>query len=714
MPRPVRRHSQAAQYRATARFLSVFLLVALALPPSFAQQSSDEPIRLPSVQREEIKIHLLDVEAIDKDGNPLLGLTKDDFRLHIGDKLREIHSVDNFCACDQPAILAATTHRASVAGTAAITDETSGIDSNSWNHRTSTTRAVAASTKRPPSDRIRYVLYMDFSQLRLDGRLRAIQEAHRWVQETMPADGEAMIVAYSTASGLIDLVPFTDHREKLIEALKAAFSSRAWIDSFPEEIDDRLNQCKFFPGSCPAFAAKEYMHGRRSLLALRTTMQALEVFPGRKLVFVFHENGMMFPGHVYKVEFNDHMDLSGQIGAAANLARATVHSLNVGSLPLPGWCGSKSRLERIQDQAITLGLNLAEFTGGSHNRHHGDLPTIIDAASNECRCVYRLGIIPPDPIPPNILTARVIAAGWLQDFRYKVKFLSNGEHWLRKANLILRDPARATDVTVNAALIPLEANGRRWRVAARIAVDRETLFNMNSKGSRSREWEVGALFHRSDGTQVEELLGIYRQSSDDKKTGAHSAYLRKSIHEREILEVPSGSYRLSSFARDRHANSFGGAETRLNLPHPGKGGLAGPMIVRSARLHTVSALSRFKPTRREKLQWVSRRRSVVPVNPAAVQVGTSLEALTWICPGKKNKKPEKIDRYLDVPGRSALRIEKTELTRAGSCWRLSDTIDTSRLAPGTYTYHMAFGADGHGLEGMQGSVSFELIAASRN
>ena len=47
----------------------------------------------------------------------------------------------------------------------------------------------------------RYILYFDFSQLQLDGRARAVEEAKRWVNSMEPVD-EAMVVAYATAAGL--------------------------------------------------------------------------------------------------------------------------------------------------------------------------------------------------------------------------------------------------------------------------------------------------------------------------------------------------------------------------------------------------------------------------------------------------------------------------------------------------------------------------------
>jgi hypothetical protein len=64
------------------------------------------PIQVDLVEQTERTLLLLDVEAVDGQGRPMLGLVKDDFRIRVNYLWRGIYSVDDLCPCGDATLVA--------------------------------------------------------------------------------------------------------------------------------------------------------------------------------------------------------------------------------------------------------------------------------------------------------------------------------------------------------------------------------------------------------------------------------------------------------------------------------------------------------------------------------------------------------------------------------------------------------------------------------
>jgi hypothetical protein len=161
------------------------------------------------------------------------------------------------------------------------------------------------------------------------------------------------------------------------------------------------------------------------------------------------------------------------------------------------------------------------------------------------------------------------------------------------------------------------------------------------------------------------------------------------VHGREFTDLRPGSYRLGSFVRDRNANLFGSAEATLQLPSPKEDGIAGPVLFRVGKPHMRTDLPLWDGG--EKRPPVSRTSTQetepVPLVSRSVRPGENLEARSWLCSAAEGVEDPPL-RYVSGDGTPLFRFEDREIVAPDGCYEISDTIETERLGPGRYTYHV--------------------------
>jgi hypothetical protein len=252
----------------------------------------------------------------------------------------------------------------------------------------------------------------------------------------------------------------------------------------------------------------------------------------------------------------DHIVSLDRVGAEANLARTTLFSAFVGD-ELSG--------DNPADQAVNVGANLAEFTGGSYNRSNSTLAGLTNSIVEHCSCIYRIALVKPRSDGNRVHRVRVEAAGRVVPFRYRLEFLSEVDRWWRQARGVLENPALGNEVAINAMLLPIRRDKTGWTVTARIGVDVDSLMLIPEATGQRGSWEVGALLYRESGGPKWEMLGVSRVHIDGAETTGSDV-----VHERTFEGIPPGSYRLGAFVRDGTTSLFGGGEATIDLPRPGQ------------------------------------------------------------------------------------------------------------------------------------------------
>ena len=122
---PRRRRSFVELVAATAT------AAALIGSPIAEAQDAEQPSDSGLTVRVNVSLVFIDAEVVDREGNPIPGLTKDDFSVRLGTRSYPIYSVDDLCGC------------ADESGR-----ESTGSGSSSYRARTSASVRSAASGKR--------------------------------------------------------------------------------------------------------------------------------------------------------------------------------------------------------------------------------------------------------------------------------------------------------------------------------------------------------------------------------------------------------------------------------------------------------------------------------------------------------------------------------------------------------------------------------------
>ncbi|HKQ97320.1 MAG TPA: hypothetical protein VJV75_05565, partial [Candidatus Polarisedimenticolia bacterium] len=75
------------------------VLVLAAALDSGGGRAADDPAAKGLVEKTGVELFLLDIEAVDRSGQPMRGLTAADFVVRRNGRIWPIASVDDFCAC---------------------------------------------------------------------------------------------------------------------------------------------------------------------------------------------------------------------------------------------------------------------------------------------------------------------------------------------------------------------------------------------------------------------------------------------------------------------------------------------------------------------------------------------------------------------------------------------------------------------------------------
>ncbi len=642
------------------------------------EKENDQPLDLGLAEETGVDLTLVDVEVIDKNGRPIRGLKKDDFAITLDWKAWAVYSVDDFCECEE-------------IPSAVLDEDVPG--------------ALIGSPRRRRENPSRFVLYFDFSQLQSDGRARAIAEAKRWIRESLRPSDEASIVSYGTDAGIKERSPFTSDRRKLAAAIDAAEADTKQIESWPAFLSHRMCECGTSGGACkpnltqcPSYAADEYFHTRRALEAFRVFLDALGDTRGRKAVLYFNQNGVLQPGRLYgqgEHQGGDNTGLLDDLSSVAVASRATVY---------PVFVGDHLEHSILPGAAVNFGANLADATGGRYNRGLFDLESLMDKAARAGACVYRLALRPPVGAARGAHQVRVEAGGTKVSWIYRVRFENPMDRWLNRARAVLRNPAGAVDLPVGAALVPVRSIGGRWKLSVQVALDADAFAFLPALKGRSAQWQVGALLHREGNNDSWEMLGV----SNVTRNGAAGPGTAV-VHRRDIDELRPGTYRLAAFVRDENTTLFGAAEAVIELPQPGSGRIAGPIVMRSPRKFYRAALPALagKDIKGSAVSELSE--NPLPQRAVPVATGETLEIETWLCPGAASGGSPVPVRFVSKNGTPVFRIEPGEPRDAGGCLMFADAIDAARLGAGVYSYHFRWNVPGK-AEPQEGTAAFEIAA----
>jgi hypothetical protein len=160
------------------------------------------------------------------------------------------------------------------------------------------------------------------------------------------------------------------------------------------------------------------------------------------------------------------------------------------------------------------------------------------------------------------------------------------------------------------------------------------------------------------------------------------------------------------------ANAYGGAITRFVLPEPGRPAVTIPLVSRTGAEYTRTLLPlreaerKIEPQRAETIED-----GALPLGGRDVVAGEPLEFTSWVCPGKKGDVDSEVQRYITAGDEPLFRLPEPRTRRVGDCVQVSDTLDTTPMQPGEYTYQLRWTPTGR-FEPLTAERSFAITAAT--
>ncbi len=394
--------------------LPLLLLAALGCAlPAGAQTSGEAASGEPSdTVFETIQVAIVNLEVFvsDRHGNPVTGLTRDDFELFVDG--RSVPISNFYAAAPEPG--PAGRPAAPPPGTAPASEE-----------------------PQRPGEELTVVFYVDDANLHPVNRNRVLTALERFVARDLPAGARTMLVTYDHSLHVRQ--PSTRDRAALLDAVgevRGLSGLAPAVDARRRQALDEIEKASSAGEAMLAvdsFADERQVELTRPLEALADLMEPLGGLPGRKMV-VHVSDGL--PNHIaeelyYLVDarfprsgarlrsFLYDMTSSYQrIFQAANAAGVTLYALDATGLtpfeslsaaePGSSFGGSFDVADSIRKSNLQVPLEtLAEETGGVAVTNSNDLEDFFGRLATDAGAYYSLGYQAPPEGEGRYRTVRV-------------------------------------------------------------------------------------------------------------------------------------------------------------------------------------------------------------------------------------------------------------------------------------------------------------------
>lgn len=417
-PNPAHQHPLSVRTFLGANVAAMTTLVATGLllgSASLAAQSTpsggDGPEVRPEIYTEVVEVDLVNVDVYvrDGDGNPVEGLTKDDFELFVSGKPV---AISNFYAVK--------------GGTRTDLSEDELEELEEIQNSRLPINADYIERQRaliPPDQRLHIVIYIDNFNLSPFKRNRVISEVREFLRTELEPTDEVMLVSYDRSLNLRE--PFTFRGDDVSRALMELEDISAQRIHRDRERTDLMRLIEDSESAANAFdLAADYAGSFRndvyfSLDALRSIIDGLAGSPGRKAVLYVSEGLPMIAGEdifqqiqmKFKEEFSMtyamEYDMSGRFREVTNQANAnrisfytidarglTVLTQGTVDSDIKGQAGEGTLIDSINNSNLQSTIQLlAERTGGKATINANRFMPGLKSMAADFRNYYSLGFL---------------------------------------------------------------------------------------------------------------------------------------------------------------------------------------------------------------------------------------------------------------------------------------------------------------------------------
>jgi len=297
---------------------SICVVLACLAGLAFAQEAQKQQQPADSKTTEKVTVRLIQVDTLvmEKNGETVPGLTKDDFELRFGDQPMKIDTFDAFCPIG------------------ATPDPTKNI----------TGKGKHPEVPKPigPDVARKIVLAFDYSFLPIPDRKGVLDAAQAMVQLMGTDKEEIMVVAL--ASGVRVEQKFTTKRNEVINTVRRM------------EVDKSLWPLEFPVGSS----------GRGYFDQLTTLMDVLAAYPGSKAVVLFSDLQSLGTGSSYDLWYSD-------VATHAAAAQTVIYPAMTSGIQAGSGARTSDALARFANQSGGRMTMIAEDLSIPYRRAQRDL-----------------------------------------------------------------------------------------------------------------------------------------------------------------------------------------------------------------------------------------------------------------------------------------------------------------------------------------------------
>ncbi|MBW3670592.1 MAG: VWA domain-containing protein [Acidobacteria bacterium] len=316
--------------RALLRNLAMVFAAYLAFTASLAAQQEQTGQIEPPPLIETVDVQIINIDAVvtDRRGNPITGLTIDDFELYENGKLQKI---TNFYEVNETSIR--RVERAAGQDTPVESIE------------------ETKPSERPPQLQRRFIFFVDNLSLNPFNRNRVFKALKEFVDDSMEEGDEAMIAAWNRSMKI--RVPFTSDREFIkaeLDVLAGESGLGTHYTSEKKQVEERIREASSVQQAvleARSWALSVEHDLRQSVRAINGLLEQLAGVEGKKAFVMTSEGFYIQPGRemFYFIDETRHQRsdwgqssggvmLEGMGFNASHLIRSVAHTANANDITL--------------------------------------------------------------------------------------------------------------------------------------------------------------------------------------------------------------------------------------------------------------------------------------------------------------------------------------------------------------------------------------------
>ena len=327
----------------------ILLAALLVAAPLLAQKTPAEPEQPKLVESIDVRVLNVDVVVTDKRGNPVTGLTKDDFEIYENNVPKVISNFYEVHGSEQKSVVA---------------DEVGG--------------AVTAPEKPaaiPEEMKRRIIFYVDNLSLSPFNRNRVFKQMKDFCQKIMRPGDEAMIATYNRSMKV--RVPFTRDASQ-IKSMLDSLASESGLGiankSEAKSVEDRIRDASSYEdalATARTYASSVEHDLRQSVASLNGLMTTLAGVEGKKVLVLTSEGFPIQPGREMFLFIDEMAKEKGWSAGSSMLEGMSFDGTNL----------IQSVAKTANANGITMyTVHAAGLTGGSEMSAEHSRPTPVSVA----------------------------------------------------------------------------------------------------------------------------------------------------------------------------------------------------------------------------------------------------------------------------------------------------------------------------------------------